>query len=131
MASFIDDLNLDEAQEYKSAPEGEYQLRIMSAERKQKDKGPFIMLKLQIMGDDPFLKDITHIMMLPQNDDEVKTKNNRKLSLKRFMEAFDLDVKSRIDLDTWVGQTGWAFLVEETSDEYGTNNRIRRVIERK
>ena len=122
------DMNFDDVKEYKSVSEGEYQLRILSAELKAGNKGQFILVKLQIMGEDPFTKDVTHVMMAPSAGDDAKQANNRKLAIKRFMEAFAIEFTGRVEPETWVGQSGWALLVEETSEEYGTQNRIRRVI---
>ncbi len=129
MGSFLD-LNVNDAQEYVSVPEGEQQLRILAAEIKssKQGKGDFFNVKFQIMGENPFTKDINHVMMIPTDKDDVKVANNRKLAIKRFLEAFGIAVTGRLEPETWVGSTGWAFLVEESTEEYGTQNRVRRFI---
>lgn len=131
MGSFLD-INVNDAVEYKSAPAAEYQLKILSAEVKQqkpeRGTGKYIQLKCQILGDDPFLKDVNHVMMLPGANDDVKQANNRKLRIKEMIEAIGNDPSAPIDVDTWEGATFWAILKETTDEQYGTKNEIQRVV---
>lgn len=132
MASFLN-LDVNDAQEYKSVAEGEYQLRITAAEIKTSKNtgGDYISVKCLIMGDDPFTKDINHTLMIPTGKDDVKQANNRKLAIRNFMQAFDIETGNQINVEDWVGKTGWVVLVEEHTDQYGDQNKIRRVIVKK
>jgi hypothetical protein len=132
MASFLN-LDVNDAQEYKAVAEGEYQLRVMAAELKTSTKtgGEYIGLKLQIIGDDPFTKDVQHTLMIPTAKDDVKQANNRKLAIRNFMQAFDIEVTPQINVEDWVGKSGWVVLVEEHTEQYGDQNKLRRVIIKK
>lgn len=132
MASFLN-MDVNDAQEYKAVAEGEYQLRVMAAEIKTSKKtgGDYIGVKCQIMGDDPFTKDINHTLMIPTAQDDVKQANNRKLAIRNFMQAFDVEVTGTITPEDWVGKTGWVVLVEEHTEGFGDQNKIRRVIIKK
>jgi len=129
MATFLD-MDVNDAKEYKSTSEGEYQLKVMAAEIKTSKNtgGDYISVKLQILGDDPFLKDVNHTLMIPTSKDDVKQANNRKLAIRNFMNAFGIEVTTKITPEDWVGNTGWALLVEEHSEQYGDSNKIKRVI---
>lgn len=125
--SFLNDLNLNDAVEYSSVAEGEYELRILNIERKisANTGGEYIMARLEVMNE-PYSKDINHVMMLPTAADDVKKKNNRLLALVRFFEAFGFDPNNVPTPEEMVGATGFAYLVEEEDNEYGKQNRIRR-----
>lgn len=130
MSSFLD-LNVADAQDYKTEPEGEYQLRVGAAEVKtsQKTGGQYIGLVLTIIGgSSQFLKDVNHTLMLPTPKDDVKQANNRKIRIRDFMVAFGLDINAPIDIEAWVGQTGWALLTEEDGGDFGMQNRLKKVI---
>lgn len=132
MGSFLD-LNVGDAVEYKPVPAGEYQLKVVKAELKEqkpeKGTGRYISVRL-ILVDDPYAKDVNYVMMLPSTDNDVKTVNNRKLNISRFIQAMGEDPSAQIDLDTWEGNTLWAIL-KEVSDDYGDKNEIKSIIVRK
>lgn len=125
--SFLSDLNLNDAVEYSSVPEGEYELRILNVDRKVSANtgGEYVMARLEVINE-PYSKDINHVMMLPTPADDVKKKNNRMLALVRFLEAFGFDPNNPPPPEEMIGATGYAFLVEEEDSEYGKQNRIRR-----
>jgi hypothetical protein len=134
MGSFLD-LNVNDAVECKTAPAAEYQLRIMKAEVKQqkpeKGTGKFIQLKCQILDENPYLKDVSHVLMLPGADDDLKQQNNRKLRIKEMVQAIGNDPAAPIDVDSWEGATFWAILKETHDDQFGDKNEIQRVVVRR
>jgi len=120
------DMNFDDVVEYEAVEPGEYQLRIEDIEQTAGDKGPYIKTRLCIVGNDT-AKDISHVMMLPQQSDDFKKRNNRMLAIRNFYDAFGIDYKSGpVNLADTVGSTGWAMLKLESSDDFGDQNRVRR-----
>ena len=83
------------------------------------------------LADEADSKNITHIIMLPADGDDDKRRNNRLRAVKMFYEAFDVDYTKGVETEDLVGLTGWAIVVEEESDEYGTQNRVRRFVQGK
>lgn len=71
---------------------------------------------------------IFHYLTLPGADDDENTKNSKLRRLKRFCESFGIDFSSGIDLEAAVGKQSWAILNEETDEEYGARNTIKRFI---
>lgn len=109
---------------------GEYQVRILNATletQKKEPYGKYLSVVLEIPTE-PKAKNIYHIMMLPTSADDEKKANNRKLALLNFFKAFDIDVSAGINLQACIGRTGWVILEEEEDPEYGTRNRVRKVV---
>ncbi len=127
--SFLD-LDTSDAKEYVTVKPGEYQLKIAGLELKDSKNtgGKYLQATLAIICDEPFVKDISHVMMLPTPQDDVKQANNRKLAIQRFKEAFGIDSSPRVDLDAVVGNTGWAILTEEDAKEFGLQNRVKKFV---
>lgn len=124
------DLSFDNVVEYEARPEGEYELRLEEVMQGQGDKGKYIRARLQIVGDD-FAKEISHVMMLPQDGDDARKKNNRLLAIQRFYDAFGIDYKSGpVNLAQYSNQglTAWGILRLENNDQYGDQNSVRRWI---
>lgn len=126
--SFLD-LNLDDVQEFKTVPEGEYKLRILKSEVKtsQNTGGQYLSVLLDI-PEEPLSKNISHIMMFPTASDDVKQTNNRKLAIVNFLKAFGFDPSNQIDLDSMEGALGWAIVAEKDDPEYGLQNRIKKFV---
>lgn len=109
---------------------GEYQLRILNATletQKKEPYGKYLSFALEIPSE-PKSKNIYHVMMLPTTKDDEKKANNRKLAMLNFFKAFDIDVSSGLNLQACIGRTGWAILEEEDDPEYGTRNRLKKVV---
>lgn len=121
------DFDVDDAEELKSVEPGEYKLEIIRAEIKDTKSGDNRMLQVDfIIVNQPLSKNVTDYLLFPDGSD-MKRDNARKLRLKKFAEAFDIDLKSTEDKDM-VGHTGWVILGEEPNDQYGPQNRIRSYI---
>lgn len=123
-----DFLNFDFEDTYEpvAIPEGEYMVRVINAEVKSGQKGPFLILRLDV-PEEPKAKDMTHVLMLPTENDDAKQANRRKLAIKRLLEATGIGLGG-FSPEQLVGSTFYAYLVEEESEEYGTQNRIRRIL---
>jgi len=123
--------SFDDVFEPKSVPGGEYQLRILKAEvRKQKpEKGTaeFIQLRAEIVGE-PKAKEITHVIMMPTAEDDIKAKNDKMSRQLVFLKACGLDPASVNNINEVEGCTFWAILDEKESEEYGTQNNIRKFV---
>lgn len=122
-------LDFDNVFEPKSMKEGDYQLRVISAELKQqkpeKGTGQFIQLRLEIMNE-PEAKDILQVLMLPAEGDDVKKRNKRLSAIQTLIRACGQEPSAISNVEQLQGCTLWATLVEESDPEYGTQNRVRR-----
>lgn len=116
--------NLDDVQEGKPAPEGEYDLRIVKAEATESKKGRD-MVKLVIAFDDgtdalPF----AHYLMAWDDSDGEDQIKMRKLEIKRFCAAFD--APEDFDAEDLVGKTAQRVMVmQEVGQDDVTRNRMR------
>jgi hypothetical protein len=108
--------------------EGEYKLRILSAEVKtSKASNEYINLRCDVPAE-PQAQDIYHTLMLPKGDD-AKKDNSAKHRIKLFLKAFGLPTdNAEMDLDTFVGAEGFALLQEEEVDGGGTRNTIKKFL---
>ena len=109
---------------------GEYQLRILNATletQKKEPYGKYLSFALEIPSEKK-AKNIYHVMMFPTAKDDEKKANNRKRAMLNFFNAFGIDVSGGINLQSCIGCTGWAILEEEDDPEYGTRNRLKKVV---
>lgn len=124
-------VNLDEIPEQRAVPEGEYQLLLVDAEVKQqkpeKGTGRFIQATIEIV-DAPDSKLVNHIMMLPQEGDNERKRNNRLRNIGDFFRTFGIPRQGSVNLSAYAGNTGWGILTVEDGKEYGEQNRIKRFI---
>lgn len=120
-------LGLDDAQELKAVAAGEYQVRVMEAKvaTSKNTGGQYLQLRMEILNE-PLTKDISHVMMFPTDADDDKKKNNRKLAIRNALQAFGVDTSKGFNPQDLEGANGWAILVEEDSDEYGKQNRVKK-----
>src|SRR5690606_2244884 len=89
------DLNLADAKEpVILAADEEHAIRIVDCEVRQqapeKGSGRFLLVKWE-PADDPYGKPFTHVMMLPKEDDDERTRNNRLFAIRSFLEAIGHD----------------------------------------
>lgn len=118
---------LDDTKEPEAAPEGEYDLRIVRAERKESKKGK-MMTEVLIRIEDAdvnapplrqYLIDVTPDM--PEDQQRM-----RKLELKRFLQCFGIKlVDGGYDEEDLAGATGRCMVIQEENGEYGLQNRLR------
>lgn len=126
--SFLD-IDVSDAQELQSVPEGDYKLRFVGYDVSEEKY--YVRTTLQIVGPAEKVpanaKDVTHFLYFPKPDDDAKRTNNKKLGIKRFLTAFG--IASAADLETGIGNEAWAFLKEvepdEGYEEQGRTNRVR------
>jgi len=128
IGSFMDGLDLSDAQELTTKPDGsEVVVRIINAEMKKSKAGEnWVQVRLDI-PDEPFTKDIYTGLFFPQGQD-AKKDNIRKLALKRFGECFNIDFSQGQNLEDWKGLTAWAILSEKDDGQYGTKNEVKKWI---
>lgn len=123
--------NIDDIPAQHAVAEGEYHLLLVSAEIKdqkpEKGSGRFLQATMEVM-DDPNAKLISHVMMLPSEDDNDRKKNNRLRAIGDFLKAFSIPSSGSVNFAQYEGNMGWAVLRVETSDDYGDQNKIRRFI---
>lgn len=115
--------SLDNVQEKKPAPEGEYDLKIVKATETESKKGR-PMIKILLEFDDgtdapPFM----HYLLAWTDDDDDDAINNRKLDIKRFCHMFD--VAEDFDAADLTGQTTRRAMVkQEVGDDDVVRNRL-------
>jgi hypothetical protein len=98
--------------------------------RKQKpEKGTaeFIQLRCEI-ADNPKAKEITHVIMLPTENDDIKVRNDKMSRQLNFLKACGLDPGSVNNINEVEGCTFWAILDEKESEGYGMQNNIRKFV---
>jgi hypothetical protein len=126
--SFILDIGTEDVPEITSVPQGEYELKILSAETKDSKKGdPMIALYMEVLGE-ATADNLNHYIMLPTDGDDEKTRVRKLNRLKEFKSCFHLPSSGPIASEDMVGATGWAILGEEESQEFGKQNRVKRFI---
>lgn len=126
--SFINE-DTSNVPELASVPEGEYEVRLLSAIVRNSKKGdPMIEAKIDIPAE-PTSDDIYHYIMLPTNGDNEKQAIRKKQNLRDFKSAFGMPQSGQIDLDDYVGNLSWAIISEEENDQTGKmNNRVKRFV---
>lgn len=106
----------------------EYKVRVVSCDVKMnKNDEPYMLPRFEV-SDELLAKEFTKYLPLPFDGQDEKKANGCKLSLKRFFDAFEVDVSEEIDSEELVGREGWVILGVESDDKYGDSNYIKRFI---
>jgi hypothetical protein len=133
MPSLIDLNEAANVAEPQAVEENEYKLVITSGERKESKKGnPMVQVSFEITGEE-LTPPVFHYVILPTTDLSKKDQQRRLLDIKRFAEAFNIEVEmfstcvENDNFEAIVGQEGWALLVQ---DEYEgrISNKIKRFV---
>lgn len=125
--SFLDlGEDLDNIPDLSTVVDEDYELRLVTLEKRPgKKKGPFLFTEFEIVGQ-PDTKIIRHVLMLPTANDSERQQKNRKRALKYFYKCFNIPTSGPVVFADYIGNTGWATLLEETDPTYGKQNRIAR-----
>lgn len=122
------DMDLDNVIAPRILEEGEANLRVIGVEEGQSKKTGEDYLRIRL---DPFeevgANEIAVYLMLPNANNDAKTSNKRRYRIKEFMDAIGA---TSMDTDHWLGETCWAILGVQTSEEYGDQNTVKRFIVR-
>jgi hypothetical protein len=118
--------NMDDIQEDKPVPEGEYNLIISDAKEKTNDSGAVkgLLVICEIQGMEGAANVLHNISLPLPEDDETKVKN-KLLFIKRFLQKFAIGMKGgQINIQDFLGKTAKCMLIQE---EYnGTvSNKIK------
>jgi hypothetical protein len=126
--SFIDlpIADMDEIQEDKPVPEGEYNLVISDAKEKADESGALkgIMVICEIQGMEG-ASNVFHNISLPLPGDASDKINNKLKFIKRFVQHFKIAVKgNQLNIQDFLGKTAKCMLTQE---EYNGNisNKIK------
>jgi hypothetical protein len=119
--------NLDDSVEPTIADaDTEVEIRIVSIKQDlDKNQQPFILPRFEI-PDDPYSKEFSKFISLPNPEMSKKQLNNCRNALKAFFTAFDVDYSGDIELEDLVGRTTWAILGAGDDEEYGEQNYIKK-----
>ena len=126
--SFIDlPINdMDDIQEDKPVPEGEYTLVISDAKEKNDESGSLkgILVICEIQGHDG-CANVLHNISLPLPGDESTKVSNKLKFIKRFIQLFNIPVKgNQLNIQDFLGKRAKCMLTQE---EYNGNisNKIK------
>lgn len=122
--------NLEDSQEPYALKDGtEAMLRIIEVRYdKRSDGSAYYTVRLEVPNE-PFSKDITEWLNVPELPLDAKRLNAAKQKMWHFMDCFGIDRTRPSDpLEDWVGQEGWCILSLSKSDQYGEQNRISKFI---
>lgn len=121
-------VDLDDVEEQNVAQEGEYDLRIISAEDKESKAGnDMTVLLIQIEGaEQQNLAPIRHWITYPTEDTPPEQRAMRLIDLKRLLACFGIKYENKgFNSEDLVGATGHCLVIQEKGDDGNTYNRIR------
>lgn len=123
--------NLDDAQEpYALEDNSEVKVRILDV-RKDKDKNDmeYLLPRFEIV-DEPFSKDFTHFMYIPDKETmDAKRLNRSRFAMVQFLHCFEIDTSRPMDpTEDWNGSEGWVILGIKKDDQYGEQNFVKQFI---
>ena len=115
--------SLEDIQEAKAAPEGEYILRITKAEEKQSKKGKN-MAVIQFAFTDGAIDAprFLHFILAPDGEDEGQDRM-RKIEWKRLCQAAGVDTD--VEVTDLVGEEFECFVAQEADDAGVVRNKAR------
>lgn len=120
--------DLGDVRESQPVPEGEYDLRIIKADRVESKKGN-MMTKVLIRIDDPDYPNaspISHFLVDITKDTPEDQAQMRKLDQKRFLVAFDVPHDDNgYDSDDLPGAEARMLLTRDENDDGMVFNRLR------
>lgn len=130
------DLNITDAEEPEVVDPDEYEVKVTDAQLEESKKGdPMVHLTLDILNDkkgDPVghTRNIHEYMVFPNSEDDEDARNFKKLQIRRACEALGVPYDEQgFNVDDFFGQTAWAMLGKDESDEYGESNEINRWVQ--
>lgn len=123
--SFIDlpIADLDEIQEDKPVPEGEYSLVISDVKEKAAEDGSLkgLMVLCEIQGMEGASK-VFHNISLPLPGDDADKINNKLKFIKRFVQLFKINVKgNQLNPQDFLGKTAKCMLTQEEYNQQISN----------
>jgi hypothetical protein len=120
-------VDLNDAQEFETAQEGEYDLRIIKAEDGESKSGnDMTTVTIQIEGAAPNIAPIKHWITYPGPDTPPDQRAMRLIDIKRFLVCFGVAHEGGgFNSEDLVGQTGKSLVIQEKADDGNTYNRLR------
>lgn len=100
--SFFELPGLADVKEKKAAPEGAYDLCIVSATVKENEGKTNIQCILEIEGQ-PEYSNVFHYLSLPSSNDDQAKKETKMLFLKRFLTQFGINADNGLETEQMVG----------------------------
>ena len=111
--TFISLPGIEGTHEPKVAPEGEYDLCIISAKMKEKDGKNSIMTVLEIEGE-PDFANVFNYIGLPSKGDDDAAKDFKNLFAKRFFDQFHIEMTGDgVELEQFVGSRAKGKLIQQ------------------
>ncbi len=123
--SFIN-VAIEEAVEKQALPEGSYDLVVTDVEPYHNDNSGKDSVRCSIgFVEHPEAKNIMHFIALPHESDDADKVNNKLLSLKKFLERFNVPFEGNgFNVEDIAGATARMFVAVEVDEEYGPQNNI-------
>lgn len=127
----LGDYELDDSQEpYAVKPGEEHKLIIVDVKEGEDKNGfEYVQPRIEIEGE-PFAKDFTHFLHLPDKENMSEKQLNRvRYNLKVFCECFGIDMtRPTTPKDDWPGCEGFGILGVTTSEQFGEQNFISKLV---
>ena len=121
--SFFELPGLNEVKEKYAAPEGTYDLRIISAKVNQKDGKTNVQCVLEIEGNDDYAN-VFHYLSMPGPDDDADKKEAKMLFMARFLNQFSVDASNGLETEQLVGSTATGCKLTQEEYEGNLNNKF-------
>lgn len=125
--SFLE-LNLNEAKQFDTLPEGEYEVEVTDVERgTNKESGKsYVKMTLEPVGYDN-VWDINYFLNIPHSSDKDKTKAVKLNRIKEAVEHFSVEYsEDGFNIEDFQGKRAYVRLTEsgDPSDRYGVQNEV-------
>lgn len=135
----IGELDVSEAREPSVLQDGQYQLRILNADIRQKIKDDgttvqWVSVRTEAVDGGDNAMDIYHTLFLPPKSGEEGTRtakqiNRTKFEIKKFCSTFQVPLTiSTSAVDGWTGALGWAEVKTEKDLKGSDRNSIRTLV---
>ena len=121
------EFGFEDAHEPYAMPDGsEVLVRIVSVDKSTTDKGQeYYLPRLEIDGE-PYSKDFTYFLGLPNKDMSEKMRNRTRWNFMQFCQCFGIDLSTPSSpQDDWPGLEGWVLLGVQETAQYGKQNTIK------
>lgn len=121
------DVNVDDAVELQTVQNGwSGELEITGVQPNAEKS--YILVICSVPGEE-FTQSVRHFLFYPKPDDDKDKVNNKKLRIKEFFEAFNINGDDRKEPENWIGLSAKAILKIEAAEpdsQYGDSNQVTK-----
>ena len=121
--SFFELPGLNEVKEKYAAPEGQYDLCIVSAKVNEKEGKTNVQCILEIEGSDEYAN-VFHYLSMPGPEDDADKKQAKMLFMARFLNQFGIDASNGLETEQLVGSRATGCQLTQEEYEGNLNNKF-------